>query len=515
MKKTQSYIDESFSYISSELSESKKAEKKLSKIQKKAKRQKEDYKLTNPQLNFLNKLKKKYDKGLVKEIKEFRNNVLAPLHYVHKKTREQGLVSAKDLVGLTKKDWERAVESGKNKIKRRGELKGKIAKDINSVEYNKRAIKKLESIKRMLSGKNKVNPKLIKSEIDRFIKKTGFLGGAEVNNIKSVQQYNNDIEKSWDNIQKELESGDVNSEYIAKEARNILVKQHGYKDTESGGISYSDELNKAASNLFFRDKVINKILSADENVFKTFYYNFLDELIKKARRRINEHVENLRRRRSDLEFNKNERKVWGVNKNAHPLSGDEDDYYLKIKEEDFSDAGKETSIEQPEDMKSAKKKIENERYNFFQRLKKKYEISTEDFEKLQSLGITSFIDRKKMTDLALKKLSGKFSEKQIKNKVNSLIDRSSSEKEVEDRINSLAGKSIDKENMYDKAYKIFSGENISRGEIKKITDQIIKKSKNEKEVENRLESLLKEKKKNKSSIETLKREIIGNSEDDE
>lgn len=525
-KKPIDKLDNYFFRASEELQESKKAERALKKVRRKAEKQKGEFKLTKPQQKFLDELQKKYGGNLVKEIKNFRNNIVAPLHFVHKKTKEGGMVTTKDLVGLTKKEWERAVESGKSKIKRRSEVKDRIKKDISAIDYNKRSIEKLEKIKRMLSGKSKFDPNMVRAEIDRFIKNYNFLSGAKVDSLKQVQQYTSDIEKSWNNIKKEIDKGEnANLSALSSEAENILTKQYGYyskpkkdgsseSDQDSGKIKgYSEELNKAATSLFFRNHIVNQILSSGENVFKTFYFNFLDNVIKQARRRINEHSETLRRRTNDLEFNQNERKVWGMNKNAHPMSGNINDYYLKIEEEDFEDTGKERTIEQPEEMKTSKKKIENERYNFLQRLKKSYDISDKDFDKIHDLGIMSFIDRDRLLKMATTKLEKKgLSKKEIRKKIDDIIKKSSNEKEAEKKVEGLLAKSIDKEDMYSKAYRLFIGD-LSRPEIKKITDGIINKSKSEKEVEDRLKRLANEREKSKESFNSLKRDILGLSDE--
>lgn len=522
-KKTVNILDKSLLYVDKELNESKRAERALKKVRKKAEKGKGDYKLTKPQLKLLREIEKKYGKNARKELENFRNQTLAPLHFVHKKTREGGLISTKDLVGLTKKEWERAVESGRNKIKKRGEISDRIKKDISAINYNKKSIEKLEKIKRMLSGKTKLDTNLVRAEIDRFIKNYGFLSGAKVEDLKQVQSYNNDIEKSWKNIEQELKKDQIDYSALTKEAEIILNKQHGYysktkdkkdikdeKDKKNEPVKgYSEELNKAATNLFFRNNIVSSILSAGDNAFKSFYYTFLNKLINDAKKRIAQHTETLRRRGSDLEFNENERKVWGINKNAHPLSGNLNDYYLKIEEEDFEEAGEPKTIEQPEELKTSKKKIENERYNFLQRFKKRYNISDKDFDKIHDLGIVSFIDRDKFINLAMSKLEKKgLSKGKIKAKVDKIIKQSSNEKEIERKIEKLAEKTINKENVYDKAYKIFSGE-LDRSESKLLADKVIKKSKSEKDAEEKLKRLFDEKQKGKKQFETLKKSILG------
>ena len=116
-----------------------------------------DYPLNTQQKKFLKHIGRTYGKSSVKEIVEFRNKTLAPLFLIQKKTREHGTVTTRDLVGMTKKEWERAVESGENKIKKRGELAEKIRDDLRAIEFNKRSLERLGAIKRMLSGKQEIN----------------------------------------------------------------------------------------------------------------------------------------------------------------------------------------------------------------------------------------------------------------------------------------------------------------------------------------------------------------------
>ena len=227
-------------------------------------------------------------------------------------------------------------------------------------------------------------------------------------------------------------------------------------------------------------------MSSGESVFKKFYYDFISSLIAGVRKRISEHSDNLSKRSYRLEFNEIENKVWGVNKRANKMSGDLDDYYLKIEAEDFENRGETRNIEQPEKTKRSKKRIENERYNFIQKLKSRYKISDKDFEKLQALGIFSFIDRKKILDYANRKLDGDLSPKAIKIEVNKILSKTTDERRAVEEINNLARTTINVEKTYEKAYRIL-GSKVSKTKAMAIADSIIKSSKTNAEVDKKLE----------------------------
>ncbi len=495
-----------------------KAEKAVKKARKSAKRKKGDFSVSKKQKEFLKSFKKKYGSEAVNELVKFRNETSAPLHQIQKKTREAGFVTTKDLMSVTKKEWERAVESGRNKISRRGELFNKIKKDIGAIEHNRKSIEKLERIKRMLSGNAPLDKNLVRGEIDRFIKNHNFISADKLDSLQELQQYVNDIEKSWATLKREMskEEKNIDLDAISDEAENILEKQYGVrkykKDNKKKG--YDEELSKAAVSYFFRQNIINSILSSGDNVFKTFYYSFLNKLTKDASKRINQHNETLRRRGSDLDFTDAEKKVWGVNKNAHPMSGNANDYYLKIEAEDFENKGETKTIEQPDDMKQAKKNIENERYNFVQRLKKKYDISDEDYHNIQNLNILSFMDKEKLYKYAQSKLSGKFGESEIKREFEQIYKDSSSDKEAKNKIDELSRFTINRDSMYNKAYRMFSSE-LNRAETKSLVDSIIKKSKTEEQVEKRLLNNLEELKKSKKGDRRFVGSVLGKDEKDE
>jgi len=506
------FLDKSFTTLSRELNESK-STRTIKKIRKQAKKGKADFELNKAQLNFLRELEKKYGKEARKELQDFRNEVLSVFHFVQKKTRESGLVTTKDLMGVTKKEWERAVESGKNKIKKRGEIADKITSDIRAINHNRRSITKLDTIKRMLSGKRDLDTNLVRSEIDKFIKNYNFISGGKIDNLKQVQQYTNDIERSWKAMEQEISKDEkVNLDLISKEAEKILDKQYNYqKSSSSDDKEYDESLSKAAVDYFLRQNIVNNIMSSGDNVFKSFYYTFLNKLTNDAKKRINTHMDNLRKRGEGLRFNEIEDKVWGLKKNASSKSGDLSDYYLKIEEEDFEDRNEPKNIEQPEPMKRSKKKIENERYNFLQRFKKKYDISEKDYDKIHSLGLMSFIDREHLLKYARDKLGSKMRDSKIKLELEKIIYRSLSEKEAEKAVDKLAGKTINKKDMYEIAYKLFDGD-IKRPTIRSIVDNIINKSKTEKEVERRINNAYDSLKEKDTTISDFMKSKLGDDE---
>lgn len=448
-----------------------------------------DYPLNTQQKKFLKHIGRTYGKSSVKEIVEFRNKTLAPLFLIQKKTREHGTVTTRDLVGMTKKEWERAVESGENKIKRRGELAEKIRDDLRAIEFNKRSLERLEAIKRMLSGKQEIDKNLIKSELDKFLVSYNFITPGR--SPKQSRMYASDIERSWKNISSELEKKDqADIKSIRGEINSILNKQfiraQAEKKEGEKEEGYSEELANSVASFYFEKKIVDDIMSSGESVFKKFYYDFISSLIAGVRKRISEHSDNLSKRSYRLEFNEIENKVWGVNKRANKMSGDLDDYYLKIEAEDFENRGETRNIEQPEKTKRSKKRIENERYNFIQKLKSRYKISDKDFEKLQALGIFSFIDRKKILDYANRKLDGDLSPKAIKIEVNKILSKTTDERRAVEEINNLARTTINVEKTYEKAYRIL-GSKVSKTKAMAIADSIIKSSKTNAEVDKKLE----------------------------
>lgn len=502
-------LNKSLERVGAELVEDK-ASRQIKKARIQSKLGMGDYKLNRTQTKFLNHIEKKYGKSARKELVNFRNKTLAPLFLVQKKTREHGTVSTRDLMGITRKEWERAVESGENKIKRRGELVSRINDDLRAIDFNKRSLNRLETIKRMLTGRQEVDKNLIKSEFDKFLKNYNFMSSARTS--KDKNKYFNEIQRSWKVISGELEKKDgANVKVVRGEINKILSRRYiepEENEDDDDEDDYEEYLGYSLSSFYFRQSILNEILATGDNTFKRFYYDFISMLASSVRKRISDHNDTLSRRKGRLEFNEIENKVWGINKRANKMSGDMNDYYLKIEAEDFEGRGETRTIDQPGETKKAKKKIENERYNFLQRFKTRYKLTPEDAQKLDMSGIFSFIDTKRVLAYAKSKLGDEFTNTQLKYEVKNIIYKSTDEKSAMEAIDNLTSTTINTEKTYEKAFRIL-GNNVPRVKAKAIADSIIRSSKTNAEVERKLERAAKALEQRGMTTDRIKRTVLG------
>jgi hypothetical protein len=126
------------------------------------------------------------------------------------------------------------------------------------------------------------------------------------------------------------------------------------------------------------------------------YQTMLSDFIQDYSNMVSNRKKQLEQERDKIEFNDLEKKVWRKKKSAPDLSGDPDDYELKIKEEDFEKFGGEERIEQSKEAKEARENINKAIKDFKEDLKKK--LDEEDYKKLQKYKLLQTIKLKELED---------------------------------------------------------------------------------------------------------------------
>lgn len=381
-------------------------------------------KLQKNQKDVLVDIYKKYGKEVVDEIIEFRKEILRPYNLIKRKLKETQTTSAKEKLGLTKREWERAVESGRSKIKKRAKFPEKVNEIQEYIKNERKRLEGYEQLKRMVSKKQDLSQqevRKIENRFESFIRKylpkaeyPEFVNGSDVkkyydelksagsetlNNLKKAQNIQDKIEKTKDEFEQEKlidqRREAINSAF--KNYRKQIDRLTGKFTDELQG-KYDPNLLAAREQYLFRGELRKQLISNYPNIFKDLYQQMLNDLIKEKKGALDNYRNRLEKSRKSIEFDKTEKMVWGKNKSAADLSGDEDDYYLKIKEEDFEKYGESETQKQPEEVKEARKNINKAIENFKKNMKQK--LDDEDYEKLED---NNLFDTVKLTELVSSK----------------------------------------------------------------------------------------------------------------
>jgi hypothetical protein len=383
------------------------------------------YKLQKEQKDFLADLYNKYGKELVNEIMDFRREILPHYNLLKRKTAESQQVSAKDKLGMTKRQWERAVETGRSKIKKRAKFGENIDKIKRSIENERNRIKEYSELKRMVSKREltQQEKEKILNKFDTLVRhypdileKAKYPGDTKAS---QVEKYYSDINNAFNkvdsllkkasDITEKMDNADEEQREELEDKRNQLIQQakkqyKNYinqltgkyeKDLEVSS-DYDAEMMYAIQQHLFRGAVRKKLASKEPNIFKEMYQTMLSDFIQDYSNMVSNRKKQLEQERDKIEFNDLEKKVWRKKKSAPDLSSDPDDYELKIKEEDFEKFGGEEKIEQSKEAKEARENINKAIKDFKEDLKKK--LDEEDYKKLQKYKLLQTIKLKELED---------------------------------------------------------------------------------------------------------------------
>ena len=113
------------------------------------------YAFTKEQKKVINEIRKKYGEELVKEIKNFRSDVIAPYQIIKRNVANNSRITDKERHGMTKEEYFRYRESGRRKIEKRkgynSNWSSQYKDSISSREAYEKAKKTYEDFK---DGKN-------------------------------------------------------------------------------------------------------------------------------------------------------------------------------------------------------------------------------------------------------------------------------------------------------------------------------------------------------------------------
>lgn len=400
------------------------------------------YRLSKEQKNALKYLKKKYGKSLVKEIKEYRKNTLAPYQVAKTYMEKSKALYPKEVLGMTKEEYLKYKKSAENKI---ANMRSNRYEDLTR-EYmiynNKR--QKLDDISNFFRDKDVDDP-----TVNRLFKKYGFYSTRFTD--KEMRDYQRKLEEIDDTkrklikalagsgedvgkLKKEIETaknelGGMKSSLSKKEDDTIKsLKELRLINNKIGNADISDELKGTLKNIIDDAEDENKKVTSKS--FEQEYENFL--IRQKIRDDIKKHkdtkytddykrmfqdskesldekksytAEKMAKERESKTLNEKEKKIYELKPGMKSDSDRLSDYTLKIKEDDFFEP---RFYNKSEEFREAERKIDAEIKRFERALESK--MDEKDFQLLRKYRLISnlvMIKNAKPADVYEKKMVDK------------------------------------------------------------------------------------------------------------
>ena len=341
------------------------------------------YKLTSTQMNVMADIYKKHGNKIIKDIMEFRKNVLAPYSLIKRKIKEATRVTNKDKFGMTKAEFKAYLESGRRKIENRGEKFLEKSEELrNRLDRITEQIKTLEEAEKKL-GEAKEFPRSI---LNRIYKNYNIhdkdLLGYSPEELRQVQSKMDSEAKEIISLIDKFKEGSASKEDVFRAAdlgtrKPIKIKKG--EDEREVEVNADGNFNIALGRYLFRDEVLTSLKDADENAFKGLYRKIVTEMIEALNENRRNTIRKLSSLNSSTKLTEKEALIWKKRSTASKDSADLNDFYQAIREEDFLDTP--IYLERTPELKKAEQEIENEIKRFERSLEKK--IGKQDFQKLK------------------------------------------------------------------------------------------------------------------------------------
>jgi len=358
------------------------------------------YKLTKEQLDVMSDIYSKYGKDIVKEILQFRKNILAPYQIIKREVKKSSRVTAKDVTGMTKEQFKSALESGRKKIEKRGEDFFNNSQELQ--DRLKRLNDQLNALKEaeddFKNGKS-LSPNISNKLFKQFGVGTKDLEGYSPEELRNAY---NEIEKNYHDIIAQLDKA-RGGESEPEKSLSMVQKQRELRGGKSLDLTKTEhdefykkgDFNSALGRYFFRRDILDKLKPGKSNIFRDTYLSIIKEMRDRIKKQKDEAMKKLVNMRKTVEFNDKEAAIWKKRPTVKSFSGNLDDYYQEISEKDFPEGVK--YIERSDKLKDAEQKIENEIKKFERKLKKI--LSPEDYQKLKKYRlINNLISVKELED---------------------------------------------------------------------------------------------------------------------
>ena len=315
------------------------------------------YKLTPEQKSFLKELKHKYGSQIESLIKDFRVEVAAPFQILRRANLDYGASTSLTRYGMSKDEYLRAYESGKNKILRMGNKENAFFNNKSELDKAKKAYEELE--KKYTSFSNGTNVE-INSEILEKLLSLKKLGKEEIdwpiadleaayNSMKKYQEMLNN--PKYDEDGKEVFYDYSGGKRDKKTRQDLIgyiedIRKFGYRRTRLQQRTKDKEVAQNKNLVSRWETSFNKYLLR-KDVIKDFeknfsrsdyisvYKNVLESEMKAAEAKLKEARNSFINVVPRHTLNEKEAKIWKLKPTGKASSGNLDDWYLAIKAEDF------------------------------------------------------------------------------------------------------------------------------------------------------------------------------------
>ena len=371
------------------------------------------YDLTDEQLDVMAYIFKKYGYKLYKEIRDFRQNVLAPFEVIKRDLKKNSRVTAKEVYGLTKEEFLQAYESGRKKIENRGMKYVDNSRNITGkIEKYDDVIKDIKKIKQDFIESGKYDSMIVNKLLNK-------LGGGPKEfsqkmddsrtrsySLKKMTKAFDDLKQVTDAFTRMAQGGfekdirreedEINAKKVPEERKLELIKQleEKYRKKELEVIDklidknsvFKDRAFLASLPAFVKNQNINKAFKDyaenrnAENVYYGAYLKIIENWLDKEQSFKMDKVDELKSLDDDLEFNENEKKIFKLKLGAPKYSSNINDYKQKIKIEDYPDEAY-IPIKRSDSLNKAIEAVEKEIKKFESKLGKT--ISSEDMALLK------------------------------------------------------------------------------------------------------------------------------------
>lgn len=313
------------------------------------------YKLTKEQKKAMAYIYRKYGAEMVNEITKFREDVMIPYSIIKRSVARNKTLTNKEIFGMTKEEYYKYRESGRKKIEKKGtyfkDAKEAREKNSNARETLQLAQKRYEDFK---SGKvvdlTSTNIEKVFDEIG--IGRNNLNGWTETElektatEIKRVANLLKDEKKLGldGDIRVAGKNGSKNAVYQSREQL-----EHYLNKLQERGYSYAKGISTEDSNhhgsfksafavyMLRRSEIKNIKQNTSNSFYKKFYEKVLKDAIDTAKKISDEKFEDYMSLKGSIDLNQFEKKIWALKPTGIAYSGNIDDWYLKIKPEDFKE----------------------------------------------------------------------------------------------------------------------------------------------------------------------------------
>lgn len=320
------------------------------------------YSFTKEQKQAMAYIYRKYGPQLVNDIEKFRKDIMIPYSIVKRNVAKNKMITNKEIFGMTKEDYFKYRESGRKKIEKKGTY-FKDSDDLRNKQTDAREALSLakQKLKDFQDGKI---IDLTATNLEKIFDEAG-IGRKELNGWtdSELEKTATEIKKilSWLENPERSEGEYVRVGGKSGSARKTVESRAklelDLKKLQERGYSYmkgqsTEDNNKHGSfkNAFAiymlrREEIKNIKNNSLNSDYKKFYEKVLKDAIDGAQEIYDEKFNNYMALKGTIELNQFEKKIWGLKSTGVEYSGDINDWYLKIKPEDF----KETKYNQKTD----------------------------------------------------------------------------------------------------------------------------------------------------------------------